>query len=490
MTDPKEVPMVRRLSLAALVLLCAPAVFPQTAGEGSVPITTVSAEARAAYLEGRGLVERLRGQEARAHFERAVAADPDFALARLALAQNQPSAKGFFDELARAVALAPKVSEGERLMILAADAGGKGDNERATRLLEELVAKYPRDERALVLLGGAHFGAQRYPQAIAAYERAAAIAPGFSQIYNQLGYSYRFSDQPEKAEAPFRKYIEVLPGDPNPYDSYAELLLELGRYDEAIGSYRKALALRSDFVNSRFGIATALDLSGRGAEARRELDQVLAAARDDGDRRGALFAKTVSWVEEGNFAAAQAEVDKQYALGEAIGDELAMAGDLVLMGNLALETGHVQDAETRFRRALELVEGAPDVAPENKANQRRFARFNTARVELARGDLPRARDAANRFAKEVAASGNPFQKRLAHEIAGQIALAEKRWDDAIAELGQASQLDPYNRYRLSLAYEGKGDRAKAKQLADDARNDNTLTNLNLAFVRQKTKRRG
>jgi tetratricopeptide (TPR) repeat protein len=480
----------RRVPAAlAVILALAAGVLPAAAaGDGKVPITTASAAARAAYLEGRGLVERLRGVEARPHFERAVAADPGFALAQLALAQNQPTAKGFFDGVAKAVALAPEVSEGERLIILAAEAGGQGNNDQQVKLLEEVVAKYPNDERAWVLLGGSHFGAQRYPQAIAAYERAARIAPEFTQIYNQLGYSYRFSNQPEKAEAPFKKYIEVLSGDPNPYDSYAELLLELGRYDEAITYYRKALAIRSDFVNSRFGIATALDLSGRGAAARQEIDQVLAAARDDGDRRGALFARTVSWVEEGNFAAAQKEIEAQYALGERIGDELAMAGDLVLMGNLALEIGDPRVAAERFRRAIALVEKAPDVAPENKANQRRFAIFNEARVALAQGDVAGAKAHAERFARETAASGSVFQKRLAHEIAGQIALAERRWDDAIAELGQASQLDPYNRYRLSLAWAGKGDAARAKTLAEDARNDNTLTNLNLAYVRQKAKR--
>jgi tetratricopeptide (TPR) repeat protein len=472
----------RRL-LALFAASIAAAAAPAAAA--TVPITTASAEARAAYLEGRGLVERLRGVEARPHFERAVALDAQFALAQLALAQNQPTAKGFFDHLARAVALAPKVSEGERLMILGAEAGGQGDNDRQVKLYDELVAKHPDDARAWMLLGGAHFGAQRYPQAIAAYERAVAIEPGFSQPYNQLGYAYRFSNQPEKAEAPFKKYIEVLPGDPNPHDSYAELLLELGRYDEAIASYRKALAARADFVNARFGIATALDLSGRGAEARKEIDHVLAHARDDGDRRGALFARTVSWVAEGNFAEAQRELERQYALGEKIADELAMAGDLVLMGNLALETGKPAEAGKRFRRALELVEAAPDVAAENKANQRRFGLLADARVALAQGDVAGARALAARFARETASSGNVFQKRLAHEIAGQVALAEKRWDDAVAELGQASQLDPYNRYRLSLAWAGKGDAAKARALAEDARNDNTLTNLNLAYVRQR-----
>ena len=56
----------------------------------------------------------------------------------------------------------------------------------------------------------------------------------------------------------------------------------------------------------------------------------------------------------------------------------------------------------------------------------------------------------------------PFEPVLRFlEIAGRLALAEKRWDAAIAELDQANLLNPYNRYRLSQAYAGKGDAAKA-----------------------------
>ena len=372
-------------------------------------------------------------------------------------------------------------------MIRGADAGGRGNNAEQVKLYDELVRRYPSDERALVLLGNSHFGAQRYGEAIALYERAAAIAPGFSQIYNQLGYSHRFLGQMDRAEAAFKKYTEVLPDDPNPWDSYAELLLKLGRFDEAIVQYRKALAVRSDFVNSRFGIATCLDLQGKGAEARRELDTMLARAADDGQRRAGLFARTVSFAFEADFAAAQAEMTKQYALAEKIHDALGMAGDAVAMGDLALAAGDVAAAEGHYRRALDKVESDPGVAAANKANQRRLALFNRVKVALARGDVADARAAAALFSAQVADSGSPFQQRLGHEIAGRIALADKRWDAAIAELGQANLLDPWNRYRLSQAYAGKGDAAKARQLADSARNDNTLTNLNLALVRHAMK---
>ncbi len=481
-------PLVRlALTLPLVLALGAPPARASDMPAGKIPITTASAEARQEYLAGRDLVERLRAQEARAHFAKAAAADPGFALAWLGLAGTQPSAKEFFEKLEKAKTLAGKASEGEQLMIRGADAGAKGDVASQVGIYEQLTDKFPQDERALVLLANAHFGAQRYPEAIALYERAAKINPGFSQIYNQLGYSYRFLGEMKKAEEAFRKYTEVLPDDPNPWDSYAELLLKLGRFDESIAQYRKALSVRSDFVNSRYGIATCLDLEGKGGEARKELDQAIAQAADDGQRRAALFAKTVSYVYEGNFAAAQKEMEKQLALAEKIHDALGMAGDLVAMGDIALGAGDVVAAERHYQKALEVVEASPTVAAANKENQRRFAIYNRFKLALARQDVAAAEKEAAALAKAVEGSGSPFQQRLVHETAGRAALAAKAWDRAIAELSAANLLNPYNRYRLAQAYAGKGDQAKARELADAAKNDNTLTNLQLALARQAMK---
>jgi tetratricopeptide (TPR) repeat protein len=473
------------LAAALSVVLLGSALHAKAADGGKIPITTSSAPAREAFLHGRDLAEKLRVQVARADFERAVALDPGFAQAQLALANAQPSAKQFFESLAHAVSAAAKASEGERLLIEGADAGAHGDNAKQTEIYGRLVALYPIDERAHLALGNAHFGAQRYAEAIKEYEAAVKIAPSFSQPYNQLGYSYRFQGEPAKAETAFKKYIELIPDDPNPYDSYAELLLKLGRFDESIAMYRKALAIDAGFVNSRFGIATDLDLQGKGAEARRELDAMLEGAQDDGQRRAGLFAKAVSFAHQGDLRAAQAEMDKQYAIAEKSGDTLGMAGDLVAMGNIALESGDVAGAEARFRRAGELVQAAPNVAAANKENQRRFQVFLQARVALAKGDVAGAKKLSDGFGEQVAASGNPFQKRLAHEIAGQIALAEKRWAQAAVELRQANLIDPYNVYRLSLAEAGRGEVAEAKRLAESALHDNGLTSLNHAFVRRR-----
>ncbi|MDQ2869514.1 MAG: hypothetical protein M3S32_02135 [Acidobacteriota bacterium] len=77
--------------------------------------------------------------------------------------------------------------------------------------------------------------------------------------------------------------------------------------------------------------------------------------------------------------------------------------------------------------------------------------------------------------------------KIVHELDGIIALAEKDYDKAIAELQQANQQNPQDLYRLCQAYQGKGDGAKAADFCRQAAEFNSLPNQNYAFVRTKAK---
>src|ERR1044072_8977029 len=95
------------------------------AASGKIAITTSSEEARKEFLAGRDLSEKLRITDSIAHYDKAIALDPNFALAELNRANVSPSAKEFFNHLKKAVALADKASDGERMLIQAAGPGAK-----------------------------------------------------------------------------------------------------------------------------------------------------------------------------------------------------------------------------------------------------------------------------------------------------------------------------------------------------------------------------
>ena len=457
-------------------------------GGNKMSITTASDAARESFLQGRNLAERLQGQESLQYFEKAIEQDPDFALAYLNYSFNQPTAKGFFEQLHKAVALAEKASEAERLQILAFQAGVNGDPAGQKEYLEKLVVAFPDDERAHNLLGNYYFGQQAYADAIAEYNKATAIAPDFSPPYNQLGYAYRSLEDYAASENAFKKYIELIPDDPNPYDSYAELLLKMGRYDESIEQYRNALAHNPNFVASHIGISTDYCLKGEYDRAQREIATLYDMARNDGERRAALAALTVAYVDEGKTEMALKELDKQYALGEKINDAAAMAGDLGTIGAILQEAGKYDEALEKYRASVKVTD-ASDLSSEVKENARRLHLNNEARIALLKKDLTTAKAKSAEFRSQAEAARNNFQLWLARELAGMIAMEEGAYDLAIDHFQQANLQNPYTIYRLATAYEAKGDLAKAKETCAKAAGFNALNSLNYAFMRKQATQR-
>ncbi len=457
-----------------------------TSNQGKVPLTTSSENAREYFLQGRDLFDKIRLPEALELFEKSVAEDPNFAMGYLYLAAAQPSAKGLFENLDRAVALADKVSEGERLWILGVKAGVDGLPMKQREYYQKLTEMYPNDQQTHYLLANHYFVQQEYELAVEEYRKATEIDPDFSAPYNQLGYTYRILEDYAESENAFKKYIQLIPDDPNPYDSYAELLMKIGKYDQSIETYRKALTINPDFVTSYIGIASNLVFKGMHQEARVELQKFYDKAHNDGQRRAAHFSMAVSYVDEGNTGKALEELKKQYAIAEKIGDASAMAGDLVIMGNILLESGKYDEARKRYEEALKLVKES-DLSQEVKENADRIYLFNIARVDLMKKDFAGAKAKSENFREKVEAINNPFQIRLSHQLTGMIALQEKDYDKALEELNQANQQSPYNIYRIALTYKGKGDIEKARELCTKAAEFNVINSLDYAFVRKKAR---
>ena len=468
----------RTLSFSLLVL---PVLASAASGADKIPITTSSNEARQLYLQGRDATEKLRAADAYLLFEKAVAEDTKFALGYYGLANSAQTNKAFFAAVKQAVALANNVSAGEQLMIRGMQAGVDGDVEGQRRMYTELVAKYPSDERALNLLGNFYFGIQQYPTAIEYLNKATALDPSFTAPYNQLGYAYRFEGRYPEAEATFKKYIELLPTDPNPYDSYAEFLMKVGRFDESIASYRKALEVDPTFVASLIGIANDQMFQGQGDEARKTLRQMSSIARNDGERRVALFWTGQSYILEGRYAEAVRTVGDERAIAVKSGDISSQAADAVFIGNIQLAAGNTDAAAASFAEAVALM-GKAAVPVEIKEANKRNSLFNNARVALKRGDIKTAKAQAALFQKQVEVKKVPFEVWQVHELLGMVAIAQRQYDVALQELAKGTEQNPRVLYLTALALQGKGDTHRARAAAQAVAGFNAL-HPNYAYVR-------
>ena len=110
---------MKRLIKGLFVLLSASLIIPvNIMGQvKEVPVTTSSKEAKSFFLDGREKMGNMEFVAAAPLFDKAIAADPDFALAYLYRSQSGGGLDLMRSNLEKAVALTGKVSEGEKELI-------------------------------------------------------------------------------------------------------------------------------------------------------------------------------------------------------------------------------------------------------------------------------------------------------------------------------------------------------------------------------------
>jgi len=451
-----------------------------------IPITTRSDEARALYLEGRSLIDRLKAADANVKMRAAVEKDPEFALAWLQVSSTSGTPGESFQALRRAIALLGKASEGERLLILAADAGSRSLTAEQEKFLTTLVRKYPEDARAHSQLGLHYFFRQDWDATVRELSRATELDPTYTIPCNQLGYAYRFQGKFDEAEKTFRHYSELLPSDPNPHDSYAELLMQLGRFEESIAEYKKALDLDPRFASALVGIANDQVLLGKGDDARATLQEALRKSRNDGEKRQAWYWTAQTYAHEGRWEQALDSVEQGRKIAQAAGDRVAESRDLNLAGDLLLAAGKVDGAARLYEASVTLIAKAR-TSPEVKEAARRNHLFDLARVALRQNDLASAQRHSREYADAVLSRNVPAEIKQSHELSGMIAVQAADWSSAVRELALANQRSPRVLYLSGLAWQGKGDAARAKEALKAAADFNQL-DPDYAFVRAAARR--
>jgi adenylate cyclase len=194
------------------------------------------------------------------------------------------------------------------------------DNNLARRLIEEAIAmcpenpvsyfylgwvydhdyrlgntKSPREtlEKAIELaqkalamddsMSGAHallctlYGLKReYDKAIAEGERAVALSPGGTTALVNYAGCLNLVGRPEEAIPLFQKAIRLNPVGPSfLYRDFGTALKGAGRLDEAVSAYKKAIQLAPDNTTAHIGLVVTYITMGREKEAHAEAAEVL-----------------------------------------------------------------------------------------------------------------------------------------------------------------------------------------------------------------------
>jgi len=218
-------------------------------------VTTSSEEAYRSYVVGVDLDSKFYTNEAKAAFNRAIELDGNFAMAyfRMATLNLDPSDNSIRrNALEKAYQLRGKVTEKERLQIEASYAGRiENDPLKAGAILENLVQKYPREQGGYGALTFAYLSVLENEKALQTSLIALKNDPFDKINCNSQAYLYAGGGSKKEAMETINRYLNLAPGEPNPYDSKGELHVSFGELDSAKYWFQKALSFRTDFTSSQ-----------------------------------------------------------------------------------------------------------------------------------------------------------------------------------------------------------------------------------------------
>jgi tetratricopeptide (TPR) repeat protein len=442
---------IRACAVIALGLTIAAPLFAHHVKKGestTLPVTTASPQARELYRKGMEDYENLYLERCNDDWRAAVKEDPTLAVAWAWIAFNSSNPEEVTAARAKAKELAPKLTPGEQLMIAWIAKVQEGDFLGGITAMNDMLEMYPRDKRLLYLAGNWLMGENGNDQAQRFFEKALSIDKNYPAALNDLAYVDARNRQFAKAFAAMERYIALLPKEPNPQDSYGELLRMSGNFEGSLLHYRAALKLDPDFVTSQLGLGDTYALMGNQEQARVEYDKAIRFAHNEADRLTYSMQKAMTFVREGNYAEADKEYTEIAETAHAKKQNLQEAQSFRHLAeyqaddNVALK--HLKLAEEALRHQSILS------ASDRDEELSRILRNRTMRAAHA-GNEPLAEKALHELEALANGSRNRVIQSSYHGASGTLLMDQKKYQDAIALL-EEDQDNPFTLELLVQAY--------------------------------------
>jgi tetratricopeptide (TPR) repeat protein len=441
-------------------------------GETSnLPVTTKSAQALELYHKGMADYENLYLERCNDDWRAAVKEDSNLAVAWAWIAFNSGNPQEVSQARAKAKELAPKATPGEQLMIAWISKVQEGDFLGGITALNDMLEMYPHDKHLLYLAGNWLMGENGNDQAQRLFEKALAIDKNFPAALNDLAYVDARNRQFAKAFAAMDRYVALLPQEPNPQDSYGELLRMAGNFEGSLTHYRAALKIDPDFVTSQLGLGDTYALMGNQEQARVEYDKAIRYAHNEADRLTYSMQRALTFVRDGNFA----EADK--SLLEVA--ETAHAKEQDLQEAKAFrQMAEYQTDDSVALKDLSLAEEALTHRTTISTSDRDEEMSRIVRTRTIRAARNGDQALADKSLQQLEALANGSRNRVIQSswqgATGTLLMDQKKYQDAIAHL-EEDQDNPFTMELLVQAYYQTGQTDKLHELEAKLRGTNVPT---------------
>jgi tetratricopeptide (TPR) repeat protein len=395
--------------------------------------TTSSEHARQLFGQAIVLAGNYRLDECLKSLRAATAEDGGFAAAWALLAYYATDAREAAAALAEAQSLAGKMSPSEMLLVRWVAALEHNDRLTAISDLNDLVHREAGD-KFILYLAGRWFVDQRDAQrAIPLFEQVLVFDPDFTPVLNRLGYSYAARGDLARAEAIMQRYVQAMPGDPNPEDSYGDILFKAGRYLDAKTHFEAALKKDPGFGPSQHELGDVYALLGNQEGAREAYERSVRLAANP--RRSLEYRASIalSYVRENRYGfadreytalAAEARQRKYTDLEAGFHEAMAMYSP-----DDAAALKQLDAAEAAIREDRDLAAVTRD---ENMAVVRRWRALRS----LHAGNPAMAEVCLEVLAERYQLTDNEWIGTQMHALRGALLMQQKKFAAAISELEQ------------------------------------------------------
>ncbi len=151
-----------------------------------------------------------------------------------------------------------------------------GDYHSELGLYRDTVAKRPDNAFARYNLGKvlAEFGAPG--EAIAHYEAALRLEPGWPHVHNNLGSALLELGRSAEAAAYFQSAVRIKPDYALAQGNLGLALIQLGQKEGAREALQAAVRFRPDYIEARYNLGAVLLDTGKAKEAAEEFERIVA----------------------------------------------------------------------------------------------------------------------------------------------------------------------------------------------------------------------